>query len=237
MQVCLHKSSNMLDFLLLMLCDFFFYFTNISRETKWLSCGTLSSGTGAQLFIPRLWAFFRSAQQSVFSLKGIIHLPISRYTFHIQFAYCTILGCKDNKMDALSSFYWPFYLKLTPLVQGKRTEKRITKLLHFVFQKNENDQTSASDTLYWKASSSSLYSWISSCARGGGVGRENKQTKTTAWMFNCLKRMVSLLYIVLYLKRGKDLMTKLFDLSKGGKCASDFFACEAAKNKDCNEKP
>lgn len=52
-------------------------------------------------------------------------------------------------------------------------------------------------------------------------------------MFNCLKRMVSLLYIiVLYLRRGKDLMMKLFDLSKGGKCAYDFFDCEAAKNKD-----
>lgn len=168
---------------------FFFYFTNISRETKWLSCGTLSPGTAAELFIPRLWAFFRSTQQSVFSLKGIIHLTISRYSFHIQFAYCTILGCKNNKLNALSSFYCPFYLKLTPLVQEKRIKKpwqRITKLLHFAFRKNQNDQTSASDTLYWKASSLSLRSWINWSCVGG-------RRKKKAWTLNCLKRLVSIL--------------------------------------------
>lgn len=35
----------------------------------------------------------------------------------------------------------------------KESWQRITKLLHFAFQKSQNDQTSASDTLYWKASS------------------------------------------------------------------------------------
>lgn len=165
----------MLGFLLLILCDFFFfYFTNSSRETKWLSCGRLSPGTAAQLFIPRLWAFFRSTQQSVLSLKGIIHLTISRYGFHTQFVYCMILGCKDNKLNALSSFYCPFFLELPPLVEEKRTEKpwqRITKLLHFAFQKNQNDQTSASDTLYWKASSLALCSWINWSCVGGGARR------------------------------------------------------------------
>lgn len=119
---------------------FFFYFSSISRETKWLSCGTLSLGRGTQLFIT--------------------HLTISRYTFHIRFAYCTILGFKNNKMNALSAFHCLFLTSiLTSPVQWKSTKRRIIKLLHFAFQKNQSVQTSVSDTLCWKASSSSLSPW------------------------------------------------------------------------------
>lgn len=141
---------------------FFFYFSSITRETKWSSCGTLSLRRGTQLFIPRFWAFFRSAQQSVFSLMGITHLTISRYTFYIRFAYCAIVGRKNNKINALSAFYCLFLTSiLTSLLQWVSTKRRIIKLLHFTFQKNQNAQTSVSDTLCWKASSSSLSPWTS----------------------------------------------------------------------------
>lgn len=105
---------------------FFFYFSSISRETKWSSCGTLSLGRGTQLFIPKFWAFFRSTQQPVFSLMGITHLTISRYTFHIPIADCTILGCKNNKMNALSAFYCHFFNLSVAMNKHKKENHKIT---------------------------------------------------------------------------------------------------------------
>lgn len=103
---------------------------------------------------------FLDLHSSLYSLKGITHLTISRYTFHIRFAYCTILGFKNNKMNALSAFHCLFLTSiLTSPVQWKSTKRRIVKLLHFAFQKNQSVQTSVSDTLCWKASSSSLSPW------------------------------------------------------------------------------
>lgn len=87
---------------------FFFYFSSISRETKWLSCGTLSLGRGTQLFIPWFWAFLRSAQQSVFSEGNY-----TSYHKQIYFPYSVCLlyytWLQEQQNECFVCFPLPFF--------------------------------------------------------------------------------------------------------------------------------